>query len=214
MPKTSTTPKVPHLLFERGRYYYQRKVPLDVQDAVGFKKWREPVGADLGSAIDRVRELTKQHTELLGRLKDSEARQDFKTEQRRHRERVHAEKSAAADTAYREFLASTGQHDHNYFFEGPEAQALIDEEQSRPWVSAAHAVNGLEISRKVAPNTSGFLVIIARLEAMSTPLPRLTVPPFAEYKSITEGTSEKVREAVRFLPRIPDPLTTSFMTVW
>ena len=52
VPKTSfsvpimSPTAIPHLLFERGRYYYQRKVPIGLQDVIGSKKWREAVGAD------------------------------------------------------------------------------------------------------------------------------------------------------------------------
>ncbi len=38
------------MLVERGRYYYQRKVPLDLQPAVGVKKWRAPLGKDFDEA--------------------------------------------------------------------------------------------------------------------------------------------------------------------
>ncbi|WP_372805628.1 hypothetical protein, partial [Loktanella salsilacus] len=65
-----TKNKIPHLLFERGRYYYQRRVPIRFQSAVGHKKWREPVGGSFTGAVDRVRELTKQHDAFLEALKN------------------------------------------------------------------------------------------------------------------------------------------------
>lgn len=206
MPKTSQTTKVPHLLSERGRYYYQRKVPLDAQDVVGFKKWREPVGADLGAAIDRVRELTKEHTELLRRLENPEERQDFKTRQRRHRERATATKNAAADAAYEKFLATTGQQDAEYFCGDVGSQALIEEYLARPWESAAREVASLEAARTIVPNASGFSAALAYMAMKGGPLPRVTVPPFPEYKLIVNNTDEHVRKAVHFLPRVPDPM--------
>lgn len=46
MPQT----KPDYMLVERGRYYYQRKVPLDLQAAVGRKKWRAALGKDFDEA--------------------------------------------------------------------------------------------------------------------------------------------------------------------
>ena len=50
-----TKPK--YLLIEHGRYFYQRKVPLEFQALIGRKKWRAPLGGDFDLAYDRLREL-------------------------------------------------------------------------------------------------------------------------------------------------------------
>jgi len=96
--------KIPYLLRDRGRYSYQRKVPLVYQDAIGIKKWREPVGADYLQAVDKVRVLTKEHNELLTRLKDPEESRDHKTKTRRKRERDQAVKNVIEDEKYRKWL--------------------------------------------------------------------------------------------------------------
>lgn len=206
MPKPPKTAKVPHLLSERGRYYYQRKVPLNAQDAVGFKKWREPVGADIGPAIDRVRELTKEHNDLLQRLENPEDRRDFKTNQRRQRERETAELYAAQDAAYRKWLIENDLSDPGHFGEDPVSIAIVEEMRARPWESANRFMEGLEAERIVEPDIQFFQALIADMEAEEVIRVRHTVPPFPEYRALVDAASVRVQENIEFLPRMPDPM--------
>ncbi|MDH5452419.1 MAG: hypothetical protein OEX14_03610, partial [Paracoccaceae bacterium] len=104
-------PKIPYLLPERGRFYYQRRVPLDFQDAVGTKKWRKPVGGEYLTAVDEVRKLTKEHDALLATLKNPEERRDHKAKTRRARETAKAAADIIADAAYRKWLAANNIED-------------------------------------------------------------------------------------------------------
>ena len=61
---------VKYLLEEHDRYLYQRKVPLDLQSTVGTKKWRPPLGPDLDIALDKLREIKKQHDALIDELEN------------------------------------------------------------------------------------------------------------------------------------------------
>ena len=108
MPVDPQNDKIPYLLKEHGRFYYQRKVPLDVQDAVGFKKWREALGAVHLDAVRRLVELKEEHDKLLKRLADTTARQEYKTQQRRGREVADAASEAADDVAFRNWVLRHG----------------------------------------------------------------------------------------------------------
>ena len=56
-----TTKKIRYLLEERGRFYYQRKVPKALVHAMKMDRWHLPVGSDHETATDRVKELKKEH---------------------------------------------------------------------------------------------------------------------------------------------------------
>lgn len=88
------------LLAERGRYFYQRKVPQNLQAALGCKKWRAPLGSDLDEDCDRLRDLRSEHDALIAKLEDPDARQDAKTATRRQTETKQAERWDAEDRAY------------------------------------------------------------------------------------------------------------------
>lgn len=192
--------KIPHLLLERGRYYYQRKVPLLHQETVGKKKWRKPVGADYLLAVDEVRELTKQHNYLLAQLQDTDFNQNYKTKVRQDRERLELEKAHRDDEEYRVWLKEHGVDDLAYFGEDAAAVVLNEEMLKRPWESAKAFIAAIEAQRKVESNPDQFLRIVEYLEGMDADLPQVTVPPFPEYQAILEETSDKVKAAVSFLP--------------
>jgi len=199
--------KIPHLLLERGRFYYQRKVPLDFHDVVGTKKWRQPLGAEYLPAVDRVRALTKEHDALLLSLQDPEKRRDRKTATRRTRESEQLEKDTAADAAYRQWLSDNDRDDPVFFGEDPTSLSLDADARERPWESAARFMASLDSARTEPLCDPDFLkTLIAHLEASEADPPRLTLPPYPEYQSMIEAASVRVQKAVRFLPRIPSPM--------
>ncbi len=63
---TKLTPKF--MFVERGRYYYQRKVPLEFQSTVGCKKWRAPLrhARNLIAAWRNDFNHHRPHTSLAG----------------------------------------------------------------------------------------------------------------------------------------------------
>ena len=64
-----TTKKIRYLLEERGRYYYQRKVPKTLTHALKMDRWHLPVGSDFETATDRVKDLKKEHDALISKVK-------------------------------------------------------------------------------------------------------------------------------------------------
>lgn len=202
-----TSAKIPHLLFERGRYYYQRKVPLDFHDVVGTKKWRQPLGAEYLPAVDRVRSLTKEHDALLQSLQDPEKRRDRKTATRRTREAEQLEKDTAADAAYRQWLSDNDRDDREFFGEDPTSLSLDADARERPWESAARFMASLDSARTEPQCEPEVLkILIPHIEKSEADPPRLTLPPYPEYQSMIEAASVRVQKAVRFLPRIPSPM--------
>jgi len=196
--------KIPYLLFERGRYYYQRKVPLDFQDTLDAKKWRQPLGAEYLTAVDRVRELTKNHDDLLLSMKDPEKRRDCKSAIRRTREADQLARHTADDAAYRQWLTDNDRDDLEFFGDDPWSQSIDSDECERPWESAARFMKSLDAARtEPLCNAELLKAIIAQLEGSKVDLPRVTLPPYPEYQWMIEAASARVRDVVRFLPRIP-----------
>lgn len=202
--------KIPHLLREAGRYYYQRRVPFALQDIIGRKKWREPVGAEYLSAVDKVRELTKQHDTLIARLADPMERQDYKTAQRRKQETLKKERLAAEDDAYRKWLQARGLEDPGYFGEDPASRAAYEAVMARPWEWAATTLENLEKKRAPKPDVADFKKWVGFFDSLKVPddepLPRWAFPPFPEYLPLWEAAGERARAQIWFYPSIPDPM--------
>ena len=199
--------KIPHLLFERGRYYYQRKVPLDFHEVIGTKKWRQPLGSEYLPAVDRVRALTKEHDALIQSLQEPDKRRDRKSATRRTREAEQLARDTAADAAYRQWLIDNDRDDPEFFGQDPRSLSLDADARERPWESAARFMTSLDSARTEPLCDPEFLkTLIAHLDGSDADPPRMTLPPFPEYQSMIEAASARLQKAVRFLPRIPSPM--------
>lgn len=139
---TQTKPKF--MLIEHGRYFYQRKVPLAFQIAVGRKKWRAPLGANFEEAIDRLRVLRANHDALLDRLSNPDELQDFKTQTRREIEQKEVEKNNREEEAYEQWCHHRGlkteteeywEHERQLVASG-EYEKIPKWEQARGWIEA------------------------------------------------------------------------------
>ncbi|MEO1494359.1 MAG: hypothetical protein AAFV19_19600 [Pseudomonadota bacterium] len=88
---------VKHLLFERGRYFYQRRVPKAFVQIIQRKKWRAPLGPVREEAIRKCIVQTEEHDALMERVKDPEQAQSFTTDLRHKRERIYKDKIEEQD---------------------------------------------------------------------------------------------------------------------
>lgn len=198
---------VKYLLEESDRYFYQRKVPLDLQPSVGVKKWRAPLGPDLDTALDRLREIKGQHDKLIDELSDTETRQNFKTKNRRSREHAHDLKQSAeidADDVWRRVNGiKTDDEEYAEFY--PD---LAD----NPWMQVEELVEGIEEERKrhLPPDEQELqemremVAHIGSLPAKGRP--KLKLAPFGDFKKLIANQSKDIQAFVRFEDRLPDPL--------
>lgn len=199
--------KIPHLLFECGRHDYQSKVSLNFQDTTGTKKWRQPLGAEYIPAIDRVRELTKEHDALLLFLRDPEKRSDRKSETRRIHEAEQSVKDTAADAAYRRWWSDNDRDHPEFFGEDAMSLSLDAEARERRWESAALFVASLDSAQTEPRCNPAILQALIEQLGTSDANPRsVTLPPYPEYHPLVEAASLRVQEAVRFLPHIPSAM--------
>ncbi|MGO4906987.1 DUF6538 domain-containing protein [Pseudorhodobacter sp. W20_MBD10_FR17] len=198
-----TQPKIPHLLLERGRYYYQRKVPLDFHDVIGKKKWREALGPDHLPAVDRVRALTKEHDALLARLENPDERRDHRAISRRAREAQREVEGRAADLGYRRWLSERDLHDPAFFDEDEKSVALVAEMRARPWKSATSLVSALEAERRVEADMPMLRALTDHFGAGEGAEGQAVLPPLPAYHGAIAAAPDRVKAAIKFLPRIP-----------
>ena len=65
--------KVRYLKVDRGRYYYQRRVPDQFQELLGFSKWQMPCGeVSYAKAVQLIVNWAEEHDDLLARLRTSD----------------------------------------------------------------------------------------------------------------------------------------------
>lgn len=145
MPQT----KPDYMLVERGRYYYQRKVPLDLQPAIGRKKWRAPLGKDFDEAYGRLRDLKHEHDTLIARLENAEERQNYKTAQRRKREEAKYDRWAKEDAAEEKWCIENGlKTEAEEYADYLEDLKAAGYQEAPPWEHAEAHLEATELERR------------------------------------------------------------------
>jgi hypothetical protein len=63
--------KVPYLKIDRGRYFYQRRVPQKMQAHLGIRRWQLPCGdVSYSKAVQKVVTWAEEHDELIANLRN------------------------------------------------------------------------------------------------------------------------------------------------
>ncbi|MEL6996610.1 MAG: hypothetical protein AAGK67_18500 [Pseudomonadota bacterium] len=93
----SSQETVRYLKLDRGRYFYQRRVPQKYQRALGLTFWRKPCGdVDYAKAVQLVVTWAEEHDELIASLANPErlvkehnqATRRIKEQHQKHREEL------------------------------------------------------------------------------------------------------------------------------
>jgi integrase len=203
-----TKPK--YMLIEHGRYFYQRKVPLDFQAAVGRKKWRAPLGDDFDAAYDRLKEIRAEHDTLIAKLKDPDERRDYKAAKRREREAKQSARIVAEEAAYDRWCGTNGvktdQEEHQAFLEENGLEEIPVWEKAERWLEAFEH----ERNRRRSPSqgeiesVQGLLKRIARAAPEETT--RIELPPYPEFKALVANASDTAKSIVTFASFVPEPM--------
>lgn len=115
--------KIRYLLEERGRFYYQRKVPKALEHYIGSSRWHIPVGGTFDAAQTAVAKLRTEHDALIAKAK---ADPTERTRLRREKDELHAlrdSRQSAKDLEYRNKVLSGEIND-------PEEIAVAEYEQN------------------------------------------------------------------------------------
>ncbi len=80
--------KVRYLKIDRGRYFYQRRIPIDLQAILDAKVWSKPCGdVSYSKAVQLVVTWADEHDLFIANLKSIEAKQDYTTQERHDNEK-------------------------------------------------------------------------------------------------------------------------------
>lgn len=145
MPQT----KPKYMLIEHGRYFYQRKVPLDFRATIGRSKWRAPLGPDFEAAYDKLRIIKAEHDALLDRLKDPEEKKNFHTDRRRKMELSEAKEQEQDEAEYEEWCHARGLKTETEEYWEQEEQKLASGEWEKipEWEQAENIIEAIEHER-------------------------------------------------------------------
>eukprot|EP00581_Thalassiosira_minuscula_P021408 CAMPEP_0184440874 /NCGR_PEP_ID=MMETSP0738-20130409/755792_1 /TAXON_ID=385413 /ORGANISM="Thalassiosira miniscula, Strain CCMP1093" /LENGTH=546 /DNA_ID=CAMNT_0026808789 /DNA_START=229 /DNA_END=1869 /DNA_ORIENTATION=+ len=120
--------KVPYLKVDRGRYFYQRRVPQRLQAHLGIRRWQIPCGdVTYSKAVQKVVTWAEEHDELIANLRDPDRLREAGV--KASRQRI-ATRNSEPDPLLPNFYAMTEQR------EG-EKQFYTRENLPRPWQAAA-----------------------------------------------------------------------------
>lgn len=97
-----TAKKIRYLLEEKGRFYYQRKVPKALLFYVGQSRWHIPVGNTFDGAQTAVAKLRTEHDALIAKAKTEPEERTRLRRVKVHREADKLAKEFIKDDEYRE----------------------------------------------------------------------------------------------------------------
>ncbi len=208
----ATAEKVRYLKFDRGRYYYQRRIPREFKDVIGRDFWRSPCGdVSFAEAVAKVVALANEHDRLLEDLKSPDERQKLKTENRRIRELKDQQKQIVEDQAYRRWLEDNGEEDPGYFGEDEASRAFAEVDRKFPWRQAMDILEALEAERKVGQPTQEDIEDLRRelrlVEKRNLPLTLAELPPYPEFMEVVlEFEGSRVVKDLKFSDHVPEPM--------
>ena len=166
--------KVKYLKLDRGRYYYQRRVPDQFRELLGFSKWQMPCGdVSYAKAIQLIVNWAEEHDDLLAKLRttdgfDAIAASALRSEDEAFQKFVQSDKSTTAFTT-----------DEGLF-------ALND--LTKPWQIALREVATLD-REKANQNAPEHEVLqlrakIARAKREGHVIGKVILPPYPEFSDL------------------------------
>lgn len=141
--------KVKYLKIDRGRYFYQRRVPDRLHRHLGIKRWQIPCGdVDFSKAVQMVVTWAEEHDQLISDLKDPEKqRQAYVTTIRN---------AAAASRESSQRLEMPAWYEMTTRLDG-EKKFYQRDSLPRPWQAAAKMLAEAEASYSGNPNLDAAL---------------------------------------------------------
>lgn len=190
--------KVRYLKIDRGRYYYQRRVPDQFRELLGISKWQMPCGdVSYAKAVQLIVNWAEEHDDLLAKLKTPEGYDAIEAEVLRSDDMVHQ--------AVVERLGGTPVY-------------LVDDELvpyedlPKPWMQALEEVAKLDEyhSQPKAPEHEVLQLRakIDRAKRGGPKLGRIKLTPYPEFIELAKAyASDAGLVEFEFTPQPPRPMS-------
>jgi len=176
--------KIRYLLEEKGRYYYQRKVPKALLYYVGFQRWHIPVGKTFDGAQIAVAKLRAEHDALIAKAK---AEPEERTRLRRAKEDREADrqlKESIEDVKYRADVLAGIIDDPEELIVAEYEEAVINVEPSwmrvGDWLKALEHERTADISWGIAVGPVDEIFTLEKFEAQIEPVKEFVSPEQVE----------------------------------
>lgn len=189
--------KVRYLKIDRGRYFYQRRIPLVVQDCFPDQNvWRRPCGdVPYAKAVQLVVTWAEEHDKLIARLKDPDQRAAHMVKMRKEQK--------AAEAIINERMGFEPIYAFPPEVVGTDIKA--GPETSPNWLWANAELKELEKQRHgdapSAQDEAQFLAILSRWKLGETVPDKKTIPPYQKFKEILNLQEyQRYREFIEFDP--------------
>lgn len=195
--------KVRYLKIDRGRYFYQRRVPKNLQGPLNQKFWRRPCGdVDYSKAVQLVVTWAEEHDQLIQDLRDP-GRLDQARNLATREWKTRLREGADALGLPRFLEMSEQRPGEKKFF--PLASL------PRPWQAAAKMMADADATRSGHPPLDGLLKELAhRVWLVQHEMPEtdtITVPNYGPITEYLDGLEPRMREAIRVeVGGLPEPL--------
>ncbi|MEJ8560138.1 tyrosine-type recombinase/integrase [Yoonia sp. GPGPB17] len=190
--------KVKYLKIDRGRYYYQRRVPDQFRELLGISKWQMPCGdVSYAKAVQLVVNWAEEHDDLLAKLKTPEGYDS-----------VEAEVLRSKDMAYQILVEQTG--GSPVYLVGDEL--VSHDDLSKPWMKALEEVAKLDEyhSQPKAPEHEVLQLRaqIDRAKHGGPKLGRIKLTPYPEFIELAKAHASDVGLVeFEFTPQSPRPMS-------
>ena len=174
--------KVKYLKIDRGRYYYQRRVPDQFQELLGISKWQVPCGdVSYAKAVQLVVNWAEEHDDLLAKLRTPDSYDAIEAEILR------------SEDEYREKLH---RKDGGNLLYAVEDEVFTFEELEKPWKVALLEVETLdrEKANHHAPEyqVNQVKAKITNAKRNSTTIGKIKLPPYPEFIELAQRFAEDV----------------------
>ncbi|EDQ04482.1 Tyrosine recombinase XerC [Sulfitobacter indolifex] len=197
--------KVRYLKIDRGRFFYQRRVPQKLHDLLDQKIWLRPCGdVPYSKAIQLVVTWAEEHDEFIAQMASLEARQVYARRQR-------LDVQEAFENAMGSEAADTPMYDLPLPFEELSTSSSAD--AAPDWRWAKFSLRELDAERDGdRPTRHMRTQLLARLhrEAVSNgPSMPMEFPPFQAFKELLHRYSDAPNiSSVSLGHKLPDPMGT------
>jgi integrase len=188
------TSKVRYLKIDRGRYYYQRRIPNELQTLLDMKVWRQACGnVSYAKAVQMVVTWAEEHDEFIKRLVSPQERQQYAA---RERDREEAAQERLFDNEFR------------MYSELPDEEKDTTVHPNVYWLK--HSLKELEKLRgSISPFDYEILQLQAKINKAKNDATRfqpISLPPLDEYISVRNGcTNADIRDKIILDAPIPAP---------